>query len=485
LGAPNKASNVTGKGFSGKTQKQHRIPFRCPDWALPRRCQFLTSANESTRIMQASLSRREFTFSGAATTFAATLPKTTVKDANDSIRLGFIGVGNRGSQLLKAFGEHADCQIIGVADAYAPYRDRARSQYGNQLVAVEDYRRLLDRKDIDAVVIATPDHWHAIQTITAMAAGKDVYIEKPLSITIHEGRKMVEAADKFDRVVQVGLHRRSMEIYHQLRRFLKQDGIGKITVSRAFRLNNMYPNGIGKLGPISPPAGLNWDLWLGPRPEQPYQDNIAPYKFRWWQRFSSQMGNWGAHYFDAIRWMLDVSAPQTVACLGGRFAVEDDRTIPDTAQAIFELPGGSLLTFGQYEASSNPAIRWGELEFRGTLGTVYSSSTGYQVLEEMPGQFQKKGKRGKPAQVEIREPNHVATTKHARNFLDCIKTRDLTNCPMIEGHRSTTFSHLANISLATGSMLHWNSQAERCQNNDAANQLLHYEYRGGFELPEF
>ncbi len=439
---------------------------------------------------QPEISRRDFGKASAAATVAVSLPGTRplsqpTRNVNDSVRVGFVGVGNRGSQLMQAFATHKDCQLVAVADAYQPYLERAKQNHPGLEMAVEDYRRLLDRKDIDAIVIATPDHWHAIQAITAMSAGKDVYVEKPLSVTIHEGRQMVNAAIKFDRIAQVGLHRRSMEIYRQLANFINEDKIGKITVSRAYRLMNMYPDGIGKLETSNPPADLNWDLWLGPRPKQPYQDNIAPYKFRWWQRFSSQMGNWGVHYFDAIRWMLGEQAPSSAVCIGGRFAVNDDRTIPDTAEAIFELPGGSLLVFGQYEASSNPALAWGEVEFRGTQGTIYSSSKGFKVLTEKAGQFQERGVRGEAAEVEVDEPNHVATANHARNFLDCIKTRNQTRCPLIEGHRSTTFCHLANISLATQSRLDWDAERERFRDNDAANDLLHYEYRTGFELPKF
>jgi predicted dehydrogenase len=385
---------------------------------------------------------------------------------------------------MKAFAEHKDCKFVGVADVYQPYLERARETYGNDLMAVEDYRALLDRKDIDAIAIATPDHWHAIQAINVMSAGKDVYVEKPLCATIHEGRQMVEAAKKFGRISQVGLHRRSMKIYHQLREFIETDKVGKITVSRAYRLNNMYPDGIGKLDTQAPPSNLNWDQWLGPRPRQAYQDNIAPYKFRWWERFSSQMGNWGVHYFDVIRWMLGEEAPVSVAAMGGRFAVNDDRTIPDTAEAVFELTGGSLLTFGQYEASSNPALAFGEIELRGTQGTIYSSSSGYKVLTERPGQFQEKGVRGETVEVELKEPNHLATANHARNFLDSVKSRKQTHCPMLEGHRSTTFAHLANISLATKARLNWDAKKERFD-NDEANNLLHYEYRKGFELPKF
>lgn len=225
-------------------------------------------------------------------------------------------------------------------------------------------------------------------------------------------------------------------------------------------------------------------MWLGPRPDQPYQDNIAPYKFRWWQRFSSQMGNWGVHYFDAIRWMIGEDHPLCVNAFGGRFAIDDDRTIPDTAQATFEMPGKSLITFGQFEASSNPALASGEIEIRGTTGTVYSSKKGFEVLPEKAGQFQEKGKRGEKYKFELNEPNEVATASHARNFLDCVKSRKETHCPIIEGHRSTAFAHMANISLATKSRLTWDPKTEKFD-NPAANELLHYEYRKGFELPEF
>ncbi len=401
------------------------------------------------------------------------------------MRVGFIGVGNRGTQLISAFSKHPDCKVVAAADLYQPYLDRFQKALGSDLFVTDDYRTLLDRPDIDAIVIATPDHWHALQTIQAVSAGKDVYVEKPLAATIVEGRRMVQAADKFGRIVQVGLQRRSMNIYQQLREFVQDHRVGKITVSRAYRLNNMFPDGIGRRAPTPPPKGLNWDQWLGPRQEQPYQDNIAPYKFRWWQNYSSQMGNWGVHYFDVIRWILDEAAPVSAVCVGGRYAVQDDRTIPDTAEAIFELKGRSLLVFGQYEASSNPALAWGELELRGTQGTIYGASSGFRVVTENAGQFQKKDQRAEATEVKPNGPKTDATVAHARDFLECVKTRRQPRCSVSEGHQSTIYAHLANISLATGQRLNWDAETESCVDNDEANKLLHYEYRKGYELPNF
>ena len=312
-------------------------------------------------MTQGTSSRREFLSrsSKIATAFTLALGTTArpVLGANNKIRLGFIGVGNRGSQLLHSFMKHDDMEVAALCDVYQPYLARDRSQVAPRLLKASgrpdshdgraalsgvarytDFRRLLDRKDIDAVVIATPDHWHAIQAIAAMEAGKDVYVEKPLSITIHEGRKMVEAAQRTGRVAQVGLHRRSSKMYHNVHGLIRSGKIGKVTVARAYRISNMYPLGIGSESATKPVEGLDWDMWLGPRPQREYKDNITPYKFRWWESYSSQMGNWGVHYCDAIRWMLDDQAPTSISAHGGSFAVEDDRTVPDTMEVIFEMP---------------------------------------------------------------------------------------------------------------------------------------------------
>ena len=286
---------------------------------------------------------------------------------------------------------------------------------------------------------------------------------------------MVEAARKANRVVQVGTHRRSSSLYADLVHRVSGGELGKVTVARTYRLSNMYPDGIGKASPGPPPDGLNWDMWLGPRDERPFQATIAPYKFRWWQAYSSQMGNWGVHYLDAIRWVLGEEAPASVSAHGGRFAIDDDRTVPDTLETIFEFASGRLAIFGQYEASGNPTLRTGEIEFRGTLGTAYSAERNFEFIAERPGQFQKPIPRTTPVRVASRDGD--LTTQHARNFLDCIVSRARPNADVEIGHRSTTFIHLANIALATRARLDWDTKAERVTNHPPANDLLDYEYR--------
>jgi predicted dehydrogenase len=428
------------------------------------------------------ITRRTFGAAAAGTTLAFSTAPSRAVGANERIRLGFIGVGNRGSQLLDAFLKHSDKEVVAFCDVYEPYLARANEKLERRADTLEDFRKLLDRNDIDAVVIATPDHWHAIQTIAACEAGKDVYVEKPLSITIHEGRRMVEAARRNDRVTQVGTHRRSSKMYSSLADLVGGGTIGKVTVSRAYRLSNMYPNGIGKTAFAEPPAGLNWDLWLGPRPERPYQATIAPYKFRWWDLYSSQVANWGVHYLDAIRWLTGDLAPSAVCAMGGRFAIDDDRTIPDTLESVFEFSSGRLAIFGQYEASGNSALRRGELELRGTQGTLYADDRGYEIVPERGGQFQDSKPRMKAVQQSISQGEGDMTVAHARNFLDCVRSRKACNADIEIGHRSTTMSLLANISLATRARLEWDAQQERITNVKDANELLHYEYRKPWKL---
>jgi len=252
-------------------------------------------------------------------------------------------------------------------------------------------------------------------------------------------------------------------------------------MARAYRVSNMHPTGIGRLRPEPPPPGLDWDLWLGPRAFRPYQYNIAPYSFRWWKDYSSQMGNWGVHYLDVIRWLMGERAPVGISAHGGRFAVDDDRTIPDTMEATFEFGGGALAVFGIYEAGGGNPIAGGEIELVGTKGTLVASEGGFSVRPARPGQFQDWQSLVEP--VEERQATRTdSTTLLVRNFLDCVKSRGTPWCPLEEGHRSTSFAHLANIALETRSRLEWDPDAERVEANPAANALLHYEYRGPWTL---
>lgn len=459
--------------------------------------------------------RREFMAKGTAAsaglfiganTFASSGETRTI-GANDKIRVGFIGIGNRGSQLLALFMQEPDCEIAALCDIYKPYLKRDRSlvdprylktisgqvpkmgeKFSKEPVYYDDYRKLLEDKSIDAVCIATPDHWHAIMMIEAVRAGKDVYVEKPLTQTIKEGRAMVNAQKETNRVVAVGLNRRGNEVYQKLKKVIAGGKIGKISVARAARVSNLYPNGIGKMKPEQPPKDFNWDMWIGPREFQPYQYNLAPYMFRWWSHYSSQMGNWGVHYMDAIRWMMGETAPVAITAHGGKYVLDHDGDIPDTMQVTFEFASKAMISFSIFEASSGELFPYGELELRGTKGTVYASQDGYRIIPTTKGQFQNWDKLTENEEFNVPSSeltdgsNAYATGALVHNFLECVRSRKTPLCPLEEGHRSTSFAHLANISLAVGQRLEWDPTNERFTNSEKANQMLSYEYRKPWKL---
>ncbi len=426
--------------------------------------------------------------------------------ANDRIRVGFIGLGNRGTQLLQRFMANDDVEIAALCDVYEPYTLRDHSKVDPRWVAsgkvpdmgerfagkpkrYKDYRELLEQQDIDAVCISTPDHWHALQTIDALAAGKDIYVEKPLTITLREGRMMVEAENCTDRIVAVGLNRRGSSIYRELAGRFREGVIGEVRTARCYRISNMYPDGIGALAPEDPPPGFDWDMWLGPRPSRPYQYNIAPYYFRWWSDFSSQMGNWGVHYLDVIRWMVGEQAPVAVSAHGSKL-LGDDKTIPDTMEVTFEFANGMLAQFHIYEACGATGVEGGEIEFGGTHGNLVADQNGYRISPVRPGQFHTWERLVEPEERSVRgDAQHGdlairedSTANLIRNFLDCMKSREAPLCSLEDGHRSTSFAHLANIALATGKRIEWDAENERITNDEAANDLLHYEYRAPWSL---
>jgi predicted dehydrogenase len=449
--------------------------------------------------MTSKLNRRTFTQTAAAAGAlaawnAGNLPACGAKDR---IRLGFIGVGNRGDQLLDAFLPHQDAEVAALCDVYKPYLLAAQKKVGGQAMLYHDYRKLLEQKDLDAIVIATPDHWHALQFVDACRAGKDVYVEKPLSLTIREGQKMVAVAQETGRITQVGLHRRSGSSIREAVELIRGGAIGKVSVVRCFHLRNESPLGIGAPSDCLPPADLDWDLWLGPAAKVPYNPNRCLYKFRWFSAYSGgQLTNFGTHYLDVIQWALGQEAPRGVFAMGGKFAVTDNREIPDTLEAIWDYSGETLVTFSQFNANACPSnTRGWELEFRGTLGTVMMQEGKVEILpervrlQELPALSPLHRKenavqsRATRTAIQPRLLNgNVDTSHHARNFLDCVKSRQPTHCPVAVGHRSTSATLLAKIALQRGRYLAWDAKLERFVNDEEANQLLGYEYRKPWRL---
>lgn len=445
--------------------------------------------------MDRSIDRRTFVQQSAAVTGVAVVAGT-VKSAplgsNDRIRLGIIGVGNRGDQLLDAFLPHRDCQFVAVCDVYEPYVHAAQRKLGGDVKLYRDYRSMLEQPDIDAVVIATPDHWHALQCIEACQAGKDVYVEKPLSLAIGEGREMVNVANDTKRVTQVGLHRRSSDVYREAVERIQSGEIGQVVAAESFHLTNEGPMGIGNPADCDPPEGLDWDAWLGPAPMVPFNPNRCLYKFRWfWDYSGGQLTNMGTHFLDVIQWAIGKDAPRSVMSVGGKYAVDDNREIPDTMEVIWEYDGPTIAKFTQHNFNSARGTTpdW-DFVFRGTTGTLGFIGNGYELIPEpvrtrpLPALSPIDRKQNSIDGRAVRSPEKStkvggenSTRDHARNFLDCVKSRKETNCPIETGHRSSSTTLLANIALQVGRTLSWDASLERVIDDDEANKMLVKEYR--------
>lgn len=454
-----------------------------------------------------NLNRRNFLLGSAASaaiagcTTAKAAPRTLAKGEKANVAIIGLGIQGRTALLPQFLNQYdrgaqvtvcCDCDKVRREDGAKRVDDYYKKNKKNvpPCKAVADFRDVLKDPMVDMVCIATPDHWHAYMAVEAMKAGKDVYCEKPLTSTVFEGRAMVNAQKGSGRVVQVGLNRRGSGAYRKLKALIDSGKYGTFRVGRAARVSNLFPNGIGKCPPCRPPAGFDWDKWLGPRPWREYKYTTAPYFFRWHEEFSSQMGNWGVHYMDAMRWMMDETAPCAITAVGGKYFLDHDATIPDTMEVTYEFPDRKHIHFMIYEGGSARPIHRREAEFIGSDGCIYSDERGFDIAAH-------KNRRefNNPKQPVFKDVNYVhdearlddgssgsSTTTLIRDFLDRVKDRGEVLCPLEEGHRSTCFAHLANIALRVGQRLEWDAKAERFTNCEEANKLLHYSYRDGYSL---
>jgi predicted dehydrogenase len=272
--------------------------------------------------------------------------------ANDRIVLGFIGVGGMGTGLLEIFRKFPDVAVAAVCDVYEPHRLRAQSQAGGAPEAYGDFRRVLDRDDIDAVVVATPDHWHAIPTILACGAGKDVYCEKPLSWRLAEGRAMVDAAAKHERVTQMGNLIHAGENYHRVVEIVRSGVLGRITKARVWMASARA--GLGNPPDAAPPGGCDYDFWLGPAPLRPFNPNRFTFNWRYfWDYGGGILADFCCHIVDPVHWALEVDAPETISATGGRYALKDNAETPDTLEVVYHYAKGFDMVWSQADTSAH------------------------------------------------------------------------------------------------------------------------------------
>jgi predicted dehydrogenase len=443
----------------------------------------------------AKSTRRTFVKAGAATVLTAA-SWDRVFGANERIGVGFIGYGLIGKRHVLDFQEQKDASLVGVAEVHRGRLDEAVALIGKPARGYGDFRKLLDSKDVDAVVISTPDHWHALQTMLACAAGKDVYVEKPLTLFVREGRWMIDVAKRQQRIVQVGTQQRSGPHYHRARELLRQGHIGKISSVRMGTFRNIMP-GFGAPPDREPPPELDWDLWLGPAPWRKYNPNRALYHFRWfWDYSGGQMTNLAAHSLDIVDWCLGPVAPRSVTSVGGRFSLLDNGETPDTQDTVIDF-GGWTAIWSHREASAGRPTASG-LEFFGPKGSLAISRKSLVVTADSKvppaniiPHFTGDHPVGGPASVPTTGPPEPWTKalednsgdqrdqfkRHVRNFLDCIKSRQPPISDLESAHRVSVICHLANISLRLGRQVRWDAQREEISGDAEANKMLVRPYR--------
>jgi predicted dehydrogenase len=444
-------------------------------------------------------SRRTLLKGGAALALSAASYRR-VLGANERVGIGFIGFGLIGKRHVLDFKANPEANLVAVAEVHKGRLDEASATMGGSPRTHGDFRRLLDDRDVDAVVVSTPDHWHALMTMMSCAAGKDVYVEKPLSLFVREGRWMVDVARRNKRVVQVGTQQRSGPHYQKARELIRVGHIGQVVSVRMWSYRNIMP-GFGSPPDGEPPAGFDYDFWLGPAPKRPYNPNRALYHFRWhWDYSGGQMTNLGQHSLDIVHWFLGATAPKAVSSSGGRFALQDNGETPDTQDSLFEYPGWTA-SWSLREASRGGTSPSG-LEFCGTRGSLMISRKGFVVTpdpEILPETAVRRFGGAHPVGGPDGTGDRGSTTKrtqaiedqsgdeydqfrrHVSGFLEAVRSRVDPISDLESGHRVASVCHLANISLRLGRKLRWDGEREAIDGDAEANAMLERPYRAPWD----
>ncbi len=442
--------------------------------------------------MSIDLTRRDF-FKRAAQGTAAGVVLSAARRAvaaSDKVRVGVIGPGHQGRGDMKNFARQTDVEVVAVCDVYGPNLQLALEALGAQVPTYKDFRQVLDRKDVDAVLVATPDHWHSLITVEACKAGKDVYVEKPLSHDVREGQIVVEAARKYNRVVQLGTQQRSGIHFQKAAEVVQSGALGKISFVRTWTYGNSYPNGIGNPPDSDPPAGLDWDMWLGPAPKVPFNQNrwvgLSPHgwsTFRYfWDYAGGMMTDWGVHLIDIVQMAMNVDGPRVVCAVGGKYYDQDNSQTPDTLQVTYEYQNPSFVCVYEHRwnnANSMYGKGYG-IQFHGTDGTLFVDRSGFELFPETRGSKDKQV--GLTPSMQMSSINDSGLD-HVRNFVDCLKSRKKPNSDIEIGHRSTSACLLGNVSYRSQQRLVWDVANEKLiAGGPDAEQYLSREYRGPWKL---
>ncbi len=421
------------------------------------------------------------------------------KAPSEKVILSIIGCGGRGHTLARDFVARGDVEVASTAD---PDLGRARNlareladRTGRKPEVFQDLRKALEDRSVDAVVVATPDHWHALATVWACQAGKDVYVEKPASYSIWEGRKMVEAARKYGRVVQVGTQNRSAPEVQEAVEYVRSGALGKVHFARVCNLKSGGPFHAPRESKL--PEGIDYDLWLGPAPSRPF--SAGHFHGGWYYFFAycgGDMGNDSSHQLDIARWVLGRRYPRTVYATGGNLAFRDDRDVPDTQMVLFEFDDDLVMSFeltqwAPYMDKIAGDVRQGDLfpywpqcatrvELYGTKGLMILGrhGGGWQV-------FERPEVVSRPGKVVAQRYGRIPDPPHKENFLSSIRNRARPNADIEEGHVSAVLSHLGNISYRVGCRkLRFDAATETFVGDEEANRLLKREFRAPYAIPD-
>jgi predicted dehydrogenase len=420
-------------------------------------------------------SRRTFLMAAGGAVISGLVPGKA--SASDKVRVAVLGVNSRGKDHVQGFTELPDAEVVLFCDPDRTVLEGAAKEFEkryNRKVETEvDLRRVYERKDIDAVSIATPNHWHSLATIWACQAGKDVYVEKPASHNVWEGRKMVEAAKKYSRIVQHGVQLRSSEAIQEAVQHLRKGVIGNVYMARGLVFR--WRPSIGHKDEEPVPAGLDYNLWTGPARMRPFSRRLVHYNWHWhWDYGNGDVGNQGIHETDMCMWGLDVGLPERITAMGGKFLFDDDKETPEVLTSVYHYPKQKKII--QFEVR-----HWcTNMEDGVGVGNIFYGSDGYMLIrnydayEVYLGQKREKG------------PARKAAGSHYANFIKAVRSRKAEdqNGPVETAHLSSALAHLGNISYRLGRQLQFDPAKEKFVEDDEANRMLTRSYRKPFVVPE-
>lgn len=424
-------------------------------------------------------SRRQFLGRTGAAMIGGTMASTAVFGANERVNMAVIGFNGRGGEHIDVWCDHADSNLVALCDVDRKVLDQgiaSLEKLNKKVKTFRDMRDLFEDKDVDAVSIATPNHWHALAAIWAIQAGKDVYVEKPCSHNVWEGRQLVNAAKKHGRIVQHGTQIRSSEAIREAMQKIHDGLIGEVYMARGLCYKRRASIGRKPDGPV--PEGVDYNLWLGPAQERPFNPNKFHYNWHWqYDTGNSDLGNQGVHQMDIARWALNVTLPEKVSGMGGKYLFDDDKETPNFMTTSFHYPKegkmGKQLVFEVRPWHTND-------ENGANIGVLIYGSEGYMVIPSYSKYMTFLGDKKEPG------PSGDKGGDHWQNFLDAVKSRDASklNGPIEEGHYSSALCHLGLLSVRLGRSFDFDPATEQIVGDDEANAMLTRQYREPFVVPK-